>query len=121
LIWFLLSTIYCSCAVPRVDLTKEEKELENKLKVQFQCDEIELRHDYQAITKNKTNGKFTIALCDNFCKMDSLKLSKEILNLAKLIKPVLTHESNYSTIWFFTSIEKHIDEKTSKLACSKTI
>lgn len=121
LIFILLLAILNSCVVPKIELTKQELDLERKLKKELNCTEIEFRHDYHAIRANKKDGMFMVTLCDGFCNRDSITLCKEAIRLKKIIKPILTHKNNYENVAFYTSIEKKKDDKWSSLICDKVI
>lgn len=117
-----LSMICLSCFVPKIELSEKEKMLENELKKKFACDEIDFRHDFDAVDKNTKNGIFMVTLCDEFCNKDSLTLCKDVIRLTNMIKPILSHKSNYEGVTFYMNIvvkDKKIDGYTSQ--CSKTI
>lgn len=118
---FLVMSLY-ACVVPKIELTEQEEALETKLKKEFACDDFEFRHDYYAIIKeNRKDASFIVTLCDGFCNKDSLTICKEVIRLTKTIKPILSYKNNYESVIFYTSIEKHLSEKSSTLICNKTI
>jgi hypothetical protein len=121
LIILIVVTILLSCAPQRIELKNEECALQKKLQIKFNCSTLDLRHDYNAITENKTNGSFDVSLCDEFCSMDSTRLKAIAIIISSEIIPLLSHKSNYKEITFYTSVEKHLSEKTSRLTCSKRI
>jgi hypothetical protein len=116
-----LVTLCYACAVPKIELTEQEKALEAKLKKEFACNDFEFRHDYHAIKADKKDASFMVTLCDDFCNKDSLTLCNDAIRLTKIIKPILSHKNNYKNVAFYTSIEKKKDDKWSSLICDKTI
>lgn len=114
-------SVLTSCGIPRIDLSNEECALQKQLQIKFNCPTLDLRHDYDAITENKTDGSFDVSLCDKFCGMDSTRLKAVAIIISYEIIPLLSHKSNYKEITFYTSVEKHLSEKSSILTCSKTI
>lgn len=110
-----------SCAPQRIKLSKEESKLEKHLKTELNCPDLELRHDYSAITEKRNDGSFDVLLCDPFCNMDSTELKELALKITPKIIQALSHKTNYKKITCYTSIEKHTSEKSSTLTCSKTV
>jgi len=117
----ILIVLISSCAPQRIKLSSKESKLEKHLQTELNCANLELRHDYNAITEKRNNGSFAVLLCDTFCSMDSTELKELALKIVTEITPVLSNKINYKEITFYTSIEKHTSEKSSTLTCSKTV
>ncbi|NDK57351.1 hypothetical protein [Pontibacter fetidus] len=112
-----------SCNVPRIELSDREKELEHRLKVAYKCD-LELRHDYDAVSENKSNGQFWVSINNStpdICKLDSTSIKDLAVALTDSILPVLTHRENYELINFHFSTNIAIDERMDKQVCNKGI
>lgn len=116
-----LCLLIASCAPQRIRLNSKESNLEKHLQTELNCPNLELRHDYNAVTEKRNNGSFDVLLCDTFCSMDSTEFKKLALKITSEITPILNYKINYEQITFYTTKEEHLSEKTSRLICSKTV
>ncbi|GAA4313544.1 hypothetical protein GCM10023183_33330 [Nibribacter koreensis] len=105
--------------VPRIDLTEEEEELQETLKKELNCSDLEIRHDYYAVTNNKKNGNLVIYVYGSVCDLDSTSFEKVIFKTVDQITPILSHKANYKSLTFYTSITKPWGSKTSVETCYK--
>jgi hypothetical protein len=122
LFYTLLLSVCFSCVPHRINLSKEEMELQNSLRIKYDCNNIEFRHDYYAITKNRNNGVFFITMCDRLCIKDSNSFKEMAWDIAKEIKPILSHSANYSSIRIAASIDSVNKEYNySSIVCEKSI
>ena len=77
----MLILFIASCAPQRIRLSKEENKLQKQMQVELNCQNFEFRHDYEAITGQRSDGAFYVTLCDSCCKMDSTELKKTMIKV----------------------------------------
>ncbi|SFD74253.1 hypothetical protein SAMN05518672_10327 [Chitinophaga sp. CF118] len=118
---FLICIILPSCYSPKIPLSKEEENFGNVLAERYHC-EVNLEHDYKAITENRKDGTFWIELKNShtdLCSKDSIALKNMTSEIAKKIHPLLTHKLNYNSIEVVFRKSEHPDKKTESLLCDK--
>lgn len=85
------------------------------------CSALELRHDYEAVSENRSDGVFDVLLCNSFCNLDSIMIKNLISEITPKITQVLSHKESYKKIAYYASTEYHIDETMSRLSCSTLV
>jgi hypothetical protein len=120
LVFILICRLFSSCIPPNIQLSDNEKILEDSLSKEFKC-KITLKHDYKGFVESKKNRSFGVFMCDNLCSIENDSLILLCKKIGYRISKTVRFKDEYKEISFGFIKTKRIDERMEQEECAKLV